>query len=66
MNYLLAIQRSFRQNWNYQINKFIRPVFNFSGEGLISVLDNKVREPQDAGVVPQTHNVIGSDEVKRL
>ena len=43
-NYITSIQRAFKQDWGYYIDLMKGPIFDCPREGLLSALDNKIRE----------------------
>ena len=65
-NYVTNIQRAFKNDWGYDINLLSGPVFDCPRAGLVSVLDNKVRELQRNGDMVLSHNVLSKEEVVKL
>lgn len=61
--YITSIQRAFKQDWGYNISLLSGPVFDCPRNGLLSVLDNKIRELQRSGDHVVSHTVLSRDEV---
>lgn len=65
-SYVLGIQRSFKQEWKYEINLFRGPIFDCPDHGLMAVLDNKARRLQIQEMHTVSHNVLSQADLKQL
>lgn len=65
-NYILGIQRGMEMEWGYKLKLLTGPIFSCPKDGLMAVIDNKVRILQERGLHSQHHNVLTREDLLKL
>lgn len=65
-NYISGFQRGFQTQWDYDIKVMSGPLFNHVKAGVMSVIDNKIRQMQSLGVVKRSHNILTTEDIQKL
>lgn len=64
--YVLSLQRAFDVMWEYKICTLQGPIFACPKEGLVNVLDKRVKELQADGLHPVRNNIISREDLRKL
>eukprot|EP00178_Gracilaria_changii_P006382 TRINITY_DN209_c1_g1_i5.p1 TRINITY_DN209_c1_g1~~TRINITY_DN209_c1_g1_i5.p1 ORF type:complete len:581 (-),score=76.72 TRINITY_DN209_c1_g1_i5:978-2720(-) len=64
--YIAGLQRAFLHEWGYELNLFTGKVFSDKRIGLITALDNKIRQRQADGAVRRSHNNLCTEDIVKL
>lgn len=64
--YVIGIQRAFARFCNYKIQILSGPIFCCLKEGILAVIDTKIRSLQAEGIHTVSHNVLFKEYIIHL
>lgn len=64
--YVAGIQRVFESEWGFRFKFFSGPVFSNKNNGIVTALDNKLRERRAAGCTIRSRNTLSKGDIKKL